>query len=176
MLILLLKYLLFIYVCYIKVIFIYLLLLFYSMIVNFKKENISSCTYNFCLGKIFIYDKSSDIIDLEKGILPKLKEVSLPYILKPNEYILGQTIEEFDTPLDLMSIYAMRSTAFRMGLDILCGLNDPGYKGNAIFGIKNISQNKIKIFYRMELLKTAFIELKGNAKPIETKFMGGKLL
>jgi len=146
------------------------------MIKDFKKENIGPCSYNFRLDKIFIHKKSSGIIDIQNDIYPDLEEVSLPYVLKPGEYVLGQTIESFDTPLDLTSIYAMRSTALRIGLDIVCGMNDPGYQGKAVFGIKNISLNKIKLFEGMELLKTAFLELKGSAMPVKTKFMGGKLL
>ena len=146
------------------------------MINNYRKENIGPCTYNFRLGKIFRHEKTTKIIDIEKDVLPKLKEVKLPYIIKPGEYLLGKTIEEFDTPLDFMSIYAMRSVALRLGLNILCGLNDPGYKGNAIMGIHNISQNKIRLFEGMELLQTAFIDLKGEAIPIQTRYFGGKLL
>ena len=75
-----------------------------------------------------------------------------------------------------MSIYKVKSSAFRIGLNIICGLNDPGYKGKAVFGIQNISQNKIKITKNMKLLQTAFIDLKGNSIPIQTKYMEGNLI
>lgn len=146
------------------------------MIKNFKKENIGPCTYNFRLGQIFKHKKMDFTIEVEKNKMPELIELKLPYILRPGEYVIGKTIEEFDTPIDLMSIYSLRSINIRIGLNIVCGLNDPGYKGNAIFGIQNISQNKIKIFEGMELLQTAFIDLKGNAIPIQTRYMGGKIL
>ena len=145
------------------------------MIKNFEKENINSCSYDFRLGEIFKHEKIS-FVDTEKGDVPKLKELKLPYILKPGEYVLGRTIEEFDTPLDLMSIYAIKSHAFRIGLNILCGLNDPGYKGKAVFGIQNVSKNKVKLFLGMQLLETAFVDLKGDSVPIQTKYMGGNLI
>lgn len=146
------------------------------MIENFKKENIGPCKYDFELGEIFKHKKTEKVIDISENKLPELVELKLPYVLKPGEYVLGKTIEKFDTPLDLMSIYAIRSTAFRIGLNIICGINDPGYKGNAVFGIHNVSQNKVKLFKGMKLLQTAFLELKGEAIPIQTKYMGGKVL
>lgn len=146
------------------------------MITNYKKENIGSCKYKFRLGEIFKHTKM-DIVDVELDKLPKLTELKLPYLLKPGEFVIGRTIEEFDTPLDLMSIYAASSTSIRIGLNILVGgINDPGYKGNAILGIHNLSPSKIKLFEGMELLHTAFLELKGKAVPVQTKYMGGKIL
>ena len=146
------------------------------MIENFKKENIGPAKYTFRLGEIFKH-KHTDVIDISKNILPELEEIQLPYILKPGELVIGRTIEKFNTPMDLMSIYAASSTSIRIGLNIVFGgINDPGYKGNAIMGIHNISQNKIKLFEGMELLHTAFIDLKGTAIPLQTRYMGGKII
>jgi len=146
------------------------------MIKNFKKENIGPCKYKFRLGEIFKHDKI-DVVEVDKDKFPKLKKLKLPYILKPGEYVIGRTIEEFETPLDLMSIYTASSISIRIGLNIsVGGINDPGYKGNAIMGIQNISQNKIKLFEGMKLMHTAFLELKGTAIPVQTKYMGGKIL
>jgi len=146
------------------------------MIENYKKENIGPCKYTFRLGEIFKHTKV-DLVDVSQDQLPGLTGLKLPYVLKPGEFVIGRTIEKFDTPLDLMSIYAASSLSIRIGLDILFGgINDPGYKGNAILGIHNISPNKIKLYRGMELLHTAFLELKGKAVPVQTKYMGGKIL
>ena len=146
------------------------------MIRNFKKDNIVSCKYKFRLGEIFKHEKI-DLIEADKEKFPGLKKLELPYILKPGEYVIGRTVEEFDTPLDLMSIYSASSISIRIGLNIsFGGINDPGYKGKAILGIQNVSENKIKLFREMELMHTAFLELKGNAIPVQTKYMGGKVL
>ena len=146
------------------------------MIENYLKNNICSCKYKFRLGEIFKHEKCN-VVDVQKEQFPKLKALKLPHTLKPGEFVIGRTIEKFNTPLDLMSIYAASSLSIRIGLNILMGgINDPGYKGNAIMGIQNISPNKIKLFKGMELLHTAFIDLKGTAIPVQTKYMGGKIL
>ena len=146
------------------------------MIENFKKDNIGPCKYNFRLGEIFQHEKI-DVVDIAKDKVPKLKKLKLPYILKQGEYVIGRTVEKFDTPLELMSFYAAASISIRIGLNILMGgINDPGYNGNAILGIHNISVNKIRLFEGMKLLQTAFLELKGTAIPVQTKYMGGKIL
>src|SRR3989344_7675846 len=122
------------------------------MIKNYKKENIGPCKYKFRLGEIFKH-KKIDVLEIDKNKFPELKKVALPYILKPGESVIGRTIEEFDTPLDLMSIYAASSISVRIGLTLsVGGINDPGYKGNAILGIYNSSINKVKLFKGMELL------------------------
>ncbi|MBI4451125.1 hypothetical protein HY642_04060 [Candidatus Woesearchaeota archaeon] len=146
------------------------------MIKDFDKQNIGPCKYTFRLGEIFKHDKI-DIVDIGADKVPSLKALPLPYILKPGEFVLGRTIEQFDTPLDLMSIYGASSITIRIGLHIVVGgINDPGYKGNAVMGIHNISENKVRLFRGMQLLHTAFLELKGRAIPIQTKYMGGKVL
>ena len=146
------------------------------MIENYKKENIGPCKYTFRLGEIFMH-KKIDLVEVDREKFPELQEIKLPYILKPGEHVIGRTIEKFDTPMDLMSIYGASSTSVRIGLTIsIGGINDPGYKGNAVLGIHNTSPNKIKLFKGMELMHTAFIELKGNAIPVQTKYMGGKIL
>jgi len=146
------------------------------MIKDARKENILGCKYSFRLGEIFQHEKIG-LVDISKDKVPGLKKIKLPYVLKPGEFVLGRTIESFDTPLDLMSIYSASSTSIRIGLNILVGgINDPGYKGNAIMGIQNVSANRIKLFEGMELMHTAFLELKGRAVPSCTKYMGGKIL
>ncbi len=146
------------------------------MIIDYKKDNIGPCSYNFRLGEVFKHKKTEKVIDPSKDIMPELIELKLPYVIKPGEYVIGRTIESFDTPLDVMSFYTMRSIALRIGLNILCGHNDPGYKGNALMGIHNISQNRIRLTRGMELLATEFVSLKGEAIPIQTRYMGGKIL
>ena len=145
------------------------------MLKNLKKENIGPCSYDFRLGELFRHTEM-ELVDLSENQVPEIETLQLPYIITPGEYVLATTIEEFDTPLDLMSIYAMKSTAFRIGLNVLCGLNDPGYQGPAVFGIQNISNNRIKLHYGMSLLQTAFVDLKGDPIPIQTHYMGGKIL
>ena len=147
-----------------------------GIIEDYEKDFIGPCKYAFRLGEIFRHGKI-ELVDVENDKFPELIELKLPYSLKPGEFVIGRTIEKFNTPLDLMSIYAASSLSIRIGLNILFGgINDPGYKGNAIMGIQNVSLNKIKLFKGMKLLHTAFMELKGTAVPVQTKYMGGKIL
>ena len=92
------------------------------MIKNYKKENIGPCKYKFRLGEIFKH-KKIDLVDVEHNIFPELIKLKLPYVLKPGEFVIGRTIEEFDTPIDLMSIYAASSLSLRIGLNVLVTKN-----------------------------------------------------
>ena len=145
------------------------------MLKNYVRENIQPCSYDFRLGELWKHKKGG-VIDLSRDKLPALVALKLPYQLKPGEYVIGKSIEELDTPLDVMCFYAAKSTAFRIGLNILYGINDPGYKGKAIIGIYNISQNTIILKKGMSFLQAVFVTLKGQPIALQTKYFGGKIL
>ncbi len=144
------------------------------MIENFRKDRIGPCSYDLTLGELFAYKKKT--IDVNKNKLPEFSPLKLPYVLKPNELVMGRSVEIFHVPLDLMAIFKMRSTAFRLGLNILIGVMDPGYNGEIVFGIHNISKSSVVLHKGMSLVQGVFINMKGDAVPIQTKYMGGKLI
>lgn len=116
------------------------------------------------------------LIDLEKGILPKNKEMKLPYILKPNEYVLASTIEEISQPKKKYAcLLSARSRAFRAGLSVETNFFGPYYEGPFIFGIKNLSESPIKLYEGLSLVQVAFLDIKGETVPVKHLFQGGKL-
>ena len=144
------------------------------MLKDFKKENIEPCTYDLRLGELFKHSKI-DIIEIP-NVKPEAITLKLPYMLKPGEFVIGRTIESFDMPLDLTAMLKGRTSMMRFGLNIMAAIMDPGYKGQIVFGIQNITQSPIKIVKGMKLLQAMFFELKGQAIPVQTKYIGGKLL
>jgi len=145
------------------------------MIEQYDHKSIGPCSINFRLGELFKHKKGKTI-ELDINKFPDLTKLTLPYNIKPGEYLLGRTIEKMNTPSNIMGIFKIKSQAFRIGLNIISGINDPDYKGNVVFGIHNISQNTIKLYKGMNLLHGVFSELKGEPIPIKSRFMGGKIL
>lgn len=58
-------------------------------------------------------------------------------IIKPREFYLVTTIEKVNLPLDICATFIPRTTTFRSGLFLRCGVAQPGYQGKLTFGLKN---------------------------------------
>lgn len=65
-----------------------------------------------------------------------------PYVLRPNEFLLGQTNEIFNLPDNISAQYHLRSSLGRIGLEHLnAGWCDPGWTGSVLtLELKNISR------------------------------------
>ena len=62
--------------------------------------------------------------------------------LEPNQFILAQTVEMFNLPLDISAEYKLKSSMARIGLEHLnAGWADAGWHGSVLtLELKNISQ------------------------------------
>ena len=136
------------------------------MIHNFNKAQIGPCSYTFSLGSIFKHQEDGK----------EVKEQQLPFTLPANGYVLAKTTERITIPKDLSAQFLPKSTAWRMGLHILCGLGDPGYEGEVVFGIKNISNKSIELTSGMQLLQMTLQKVQGEIIPLQTAYLGGKVL
>ena len=102
--------------------------------------------------------------------------ISLPYSLKPGDYVLGKSMEQFTLPKNYCIYHTHRTSTMRIGILIVGGYGDPGYKGEIYFGIKNIGENTVVLKRAMSLSKVIFIAVEGNSLPLISRFQGGKLL
>lgn len=145
------------------------------MIEGCKEKNIQPCSVDLSLGKIFRI-KSNKIIDIEKN-MPGVNEIKLPYVLKPEEYVLASSIEKVNQKHTKYAVLVVpRSRAFRIGLSIESGLLYPYYKGEVIFGIKNISENKIRLNKGMGLIQLCFFEIKSDFIPLHHTYQNGRVI
>ncbi|NYZ80110.1 hypothetical protein H0N95_02565 [Candidatus Micrarchaeota archaeon] len=139
---------------------------------NYSKDALTSVDIELNAEKLFKISKVKEIDYLNK-IIPEVTEVSLkkPYKLKPNEYVIVQTKEEFNVPKDLAALIIRDSSSFRIGLNVLSGRLPPGYKGKPYLGLKNEGENIILIRKDMRLAKILFFEVKGDTLPLIYHYM-----
>jgi dCTP deaminase len=71
-----------------------------------------------------------------------------PYILMPNEFILGTTLERVVIPADLCALVDGRSSYGRLGLLVhaTAGFIDAGFEGQITLEIKNLNDHAIKLY------------------------------
>ena len=56
-----------------------------------------------------------------------------PYLLKPGEFILAETVEVFQLPEDIAAVFCLKSSRGRDGLShALAGFCDPGWGGSKL--------------------------------------------
>lgn len=110
---------------------------------------LSSCGYDFRLDWEFAKPRSAtdddSVVDPKKSMLMRSTQ-SRPFVLAPRKMILGQTMEGFIMPDDVMGIIYTRSTLARIGLFLNVTQIEPGWQGQITLEISNISDEPIGIY------------------------------
>jgi dCTP deaminase len=56
-----------------------------------------------------------------------------PYMMRPGEFVLAQTLEVFNIPVDLAAQFVLKSSRAREGIEhLLAGFADPGFNGSVM--------------------------------------------
>ena len=90
-----------------------------------------------------------------------------PFILHPNQFVLGSTLEYVEIPNHLVSRLEGKSSLGRVGLLIhsTAGYVDPGFKGNLTLELSNVSNLPITLYKGMKIGQMSFTQL---TTPVET--------
>jgi dCTP deaminase len=103
--------------------------------------------------------------------LTELVEVSdgEPFILHPNEFVLGQTMEQVTLPDDLVARLEGKSSLGRLGLLIhsTAGFVDSGFSGHLTLELSNVANLPITIYHGMPIGQISFMRMDG---PVESPY------
>lgn len=83
-------------------------------------------------------------------------------ILPPNSYLLGCTIETFHMPKDVLSVCLGKSTLARAGVGINVTPIEPGFIGQVVIEISNLTSLPVKIYLGEGIAQ--FLFFRGNEK------------
>jgi deoxycytidine triphosphate deaminase len=109
--------------------------------------------------------------------LPKIKEIPEDEILlKPNDYVLIETVEKVNMPENLVARVLNKSSLFRCGASTFNALVDPGFFGTLTFGLRNISDHEILIEKGVKIAQIVFEEVCGKTELYNGKYQGGKVV
>ena len=80
------------------------------------------------------------------------------YVLKPQDFILGSTLEEVSIPNDLVGFVDGRSSLGRLGITahITAGYIDSGFQGNITLEIYNVSDKEFVLKKDMNICQIIF--------------------
>jgi dCTP deaminase len=122
--------------------------------------------------KIFtnVYGDTIDPLNMSETMYVDYEGDSV--IIPPNSYILGVTIETFNIPRDILAVCLGKSTYARCAG--ICNVTpiEPGFSGNVVIEVANLSTLPLKVYAGQGIAQ--FLFLQGN--PCETSYgdRGGK--
>lgn len=148
-----------------------------NLIENFCEECIQQAGYDLRIDRFYIL-KGNAKIGVNERNLPNIEELNVVNKLDilPGEYLLGKTIEKVNMPENLVGFIFNRSTLFRCGCTIISAVVDPGYKGELIIGLKNLSNNTVEIEKGARISQIAFSYVKGKVKIYNGRYQYGKIV
>lgn len=81
-----------------------------------------------------------------------------PFIVQPNDFVLGVTLEKVTLPANLVARVEGRSSLGRLGIVIhsTAGFVDPGFSGTITLEITNINRMPVALYPGMRVCQLAF--------------------
>lgn len=122
----------------------------------------SSYGYDMRIGSTFQILKSGPNVEVDpKNIQPELYEtvtVKDYLVLPPHTLALGQTIEYFRIPRDILTIAFGKSTYARVGVLVNITPFEPEWEGFATLGISNVSNAPVRIYANEGIGQLIFLQ------------------
>lgn len=93
-------------------------------------------------------DRTSTILDVKKNPTQNFYNQTWEdnFVILPGEYVLGQTMEEFSMPEDVLAICLGKSTYARAGIVLNTTPAEPGWRGHLTLEIFNAGKFPVKLY------------------------------
>ncbi len=143
-------------------------------------EGIEGTTVDLRVGALF-RPLSGAKLHTDSRVTPKIECVAdiergdRFYTVKPDEYLLAQTIETVNLPDSLFAYLSERTTMFRSGLFIAATFISPNYQGKLTCAIKNLSDYDVEIELGFRIIVCAFYEISGKSVPYRGVWQGERV-
>ncbi len=96
-----------------------------------------------------------------------------PYVIKPGQYVVVETIERLNIPKNLMAFFWPRATLHTSGVLMNTSPIHPNYRGGLLFGMFNAGPCDFTIKLGARFVHIAFFMVQGRTNPY---VMGDKVL
>jgi dCTP deaminase len=111
-----------------------------GMVQNYDEALINPASLDLRLGNTIMIE-SAESLDMRELSIAR-HTVENPYLLRPGQFILAQTIEVFNMPENIAGLFFLKSSRAREGYENLhAGYADPGWHGSVLtLELKNSRQ------------------------------------
>ena len=118
------------------------------------------------------YGLSSCSYDLRLDSLDNAFESTVVYIVPPNTFILGCTLETIKMPNNIVGLIKDKSTWARRGLSVFNTLIDPGFEGQITLELKNQGGEVLLLPSGIGIAQIMFFECGEVENPYSGKYQG----
>ncbi len=147
-----------------------------KLLERFDEECLESSGYDLRIGGIYKL-KGSGYIGVTYRDLPNAEEISFDeYPLNPGSYILIESVEKVNMPLNLAARILPRSTVFRCGAQLITALVDPGYEGTLTMGLLNVGREIFRVQKNARIAQIVFEKVEGETRGYKGRYQGGKVV
>ena len=133
---------------------------------EFHLDDVRPAGVRLHLGKELLRPIQDQRVDLDSAEEIQFERIDISekeFVLRPNEFILGSTLEKFQVTRDLVCHIDGRSTVARIGLAIHCtsGVIDGNFEEarSVVLEMKNLGPFNIVLRYKMTLAMLSFHQL-----------------
>lgn len=98
--------------------------------------------------------------------------VGSPFLIEPGQFLLGETVETWNIPEDIMGLVIGKSTYARVGLIVNCTPMEPGWSGVLTLELHNPNNHSIRIYPGEGIAQVMFF--RGNIPAVSYATKGGK--
>jgi len=111
-----------------------------GMVQNYDQALVNPASLDLRLGDTIMIE-SAESLDMRELSIAR-HTVENPYLLRPGQFILAQTIEVFNMPENIAGLFFLKSSRAREGYENLhAGYADPGWHGSVLtLELKNSRQ------------------------------------
>ena len=111
-----------------------------GMVQNYDEALVNPASLDLRLGDTIMIE-SAESLDMRELSITR-HTVENPYLLRPGQFILAQTIEVFNMPENIAGLFFLKSSRAREGYENLhAGYADPGWHGSVLtLELKNSRQ------------------------------------
>jgi len=96
-------------------------------------------------------------------------------VIKPGDYLLTETVEKVNMPLDLAAFMKPRSTLHRSGIITRTAMIDPGYSGALHPALYNAGPAEVEVELGARYVNVGFIQVKGAGMEYRGQWQGGRV-
>ncbi|MEE9525405.1 MAG: hypothetical protein V3V78_02245 [Candidatus Woesearchaeota archaeon] len=144
-------------------------------------NNPEGAGFDLRIGEIFELEGKS-FLGVEERDTPDVKSVAkydpekrTSFTFKPGSYYLFKTIENVNTPEDIVVLFRPRTTIFRSGMTMVTGNCSPGYKGGLTFAIANVGNCEVEIELGARVAHALFFKVDGKTNLYRGQWQGGRV-
>ena len=136
-------------------------------VINADPANVNAASIDITLDNLILLEKIPDTLEQITNDLSKKQNIKLipcllnsyGYYIKPKQFILASSAEQFNLPNNIVAEYVLKSSMARNGLNhMLAGYCDPGWSNSKLtLELQNVTHNHLlKIVPGMKIGQVKF--------------------